>query len=324
MRGTVLGNWLQKSVWVLGLICAVLVSFILAKLTWLVVIDQFFDKALIPISSPQAENSKNNLSSQDTLDINKILGHNIFDANETILTVTPETTSTQVVKEEPLLPPDQQVAIKTTLPIKLKATVSFGDGTTPQSSCAIVGEGSKMKTYWIGKKEMFASSVTITKILPKRVEFLNKGRLEYVELDELSKEEVETKLTQSKALKKDDEKEAKEEPSEIKQEGDVFKIPKKEFDRALSKVTDLYSDIRAKPHEVDGKTVGWMLSSIKPGSLFSKLGLRRGDVLKTINGRTVDASSAIETLNSLKSEKNFEVVLERRRQEQVFKYEIVE
>ena len=322
-RGHV-GNWLRQAVRILGLVCTALVSLILAKVVSLLVVSVFFSEPLIPIASKPKGPENSSQTEKPALDLNKIIQHNLFDANESSPSVASVALdSTTESEKQPLLPIDQQVAVKTSLNIHLKATVSLGDGTTPQSSCAIADEQNKLSTYWIGKKDSFAPNTNIVKILAKRVEFVNSGQLEYVELDDFLKDSpLESKSRKSKIdkTKDDGDTTASAEPSDIKQEGDTFKIPRKEFDRALSKLSDLYNDIRATPHEGGG----WRLINVKSGSLFSKLGLRRGDVLLTVNGKTIDAQSAMETLNALKGESNFEVKLERRREEQSFKYEIVE
>ncbi len=48
--------------------------------------------------------------------------------------------------------------------------------------------------------------------------------------------------------------------------------------------------------------MGWALADVAPGSVFEKLGVRRGDVIKAVNGEFVDSiAKAQQMYQSFKS-----------------------
>jgi len=62
--------------------------------------------------------------------------------------------------------------------------------------------------------------------------------------------------------------------------------------------------------------------SVRSGSLFSKLGLQRGDILQRINGIELDVRKGFEIFNQLKDQKSLTVDLIRQGSNQTFEYEI--
>ncbi len=80
--------------------------------------------------------------------------------------------------------------------------------------------------------------------------------------------------------------------------------------------------MRAVPHFKDGNPNGLKLLSVRAGSLFSKLGLQRGDILQKINGMDLDIKKGLEIFNQLKSENNIVMVIERKGAPQTLEYEI--
>lgn len=106
-------------------------------------------------------------------------------------------------------------------------------------------------------------------------------------------------------------------------DGEEFTVDSKELDTALENLPLLLTQARAVPYFKDGKSVGLRLFSIKSGSLYEKVGLQNGDILKTINGSSLsDISQAMKLFETLKAERSISVTLERNREEKEFKYQI--
>ena len=102
-----------------------------------------------------------------------------------------------------------------------------------------------------------------------------------------------------------------------------FVVDEAELDRALENLPLLLTQARAVPFFKEGRAVGLRLFAIKSGSLFEKIGLRNGDVLKSVNGNSLgDLSQAMQLFQKLKDERSISVVLERNLQEQEFRYQI--
>jgi type II secretion system protein C len=108
-------------------------------------------------------------------------------------------------------------------------------------------------------------------------------------------------------------------------EGDVERVTVAEtdLDEALNNLPMLLTQARAVPYFKGGKAVGLRLFAIKGGSLFEKIGLRNGDVLKQINGNSLaDFSQAMKLFEKLKQERSIKLELERNRAAKTYLYEI--
>jgi general secretion pathway protein C len=96
------------------------------------------------------------------------------------------------------------------------------------------------------------------------------------------------------------------------------------INEAMQDVTKLMTEIAIKPHVgEDGQPSGLALSNIKPNSIFRRMGLRNGDILKGVNGneiRTVD--DALKFYNDLKSADNVNVQIERYGRDRNINYSI--
>lgn len=104
---------------------------------------------------------------------------------------------------------------------------------------------------------------------------------------------------------------------------DEFTIDASELDQALENLPLLLTQARAVPYFKDGKSIGLRLFAIKAGSLFEKIGLKNGDILKTINGNSLaDITQAVKQFEELKKERSISVLVERNREEREFRYQV--
>ncbi|MCB0310379.1 MAG: hypothetical protein KDD42_04045 [Bdellovibrionales bacterium] len=102
---------------------------------------------------------------------------------------------------------------------------------------------------------------------------------------------------------------------------DTFFIEEQELDKAMENLPLLLTQARAVPYFKDGRSVGLRLFAIRSGSLFEKIGLKNGDILKAINGNSLaDFSQAMQLFQKLKEERNISISLERGKQDRDFKY----
>jgi type II secretion system protein C len=215
------------------------------------------------------------------------------------------------------------VAVKTSLNITLRGTITVADGRDPRSTAVIEANRGAAASFKVG--ETFMPNVEITRILHKRIEFLNKDVLEYAEVIEFVKPEggarVASLTDQPNRVTRSDA--PADTSGEIKQDGNNFTIPKSVFDNAISpeNLPVLLTQARVVPFWRDGKAEGFKFINIKSGSIFEKLGLRRGDVLKSINGQVPEMQKGFQMLSDLKDESNFTLELERRGVPQTFSYQ---
>jgi general secretion pathway protein C len=88
-------------------------------------------------------------------------------------------------------------------------------------------------------------------------------------------------------------------------------------------MNQLLTQARALPYIEQGKTVGFRISEIVPGSLYEKIGLQNGDVIKKINSQDVDdPGKFFQLYQGLKEERNISIDLVRGGQRQSLNYEI--
>ena len=96
-----------------------------------------------------------------------------------------------------------------------------------------------------------------------------------------------------------------------------------ELDKALENLPLLLTQARAVPYFKDGKSIGLRLFAVKQGSIFERLGLRNGDILKSINGNPLgDLSQAIKLFETLKQERSINVAMERERADKEVNFQI--
>jgi general secretion pathway protein C len=66
-----------------------------------------------------------------------------------------------------------------------------------------------------------------------------------------------------------------------------FEVSRAEVQQTMENPMEFFSQMRAMPHIVNGKTDGFSISQVAPGSVFDQLGLQNGDMLTSIDGQPV-------------------------------------
>lgn len=305
--------------WLISLVAVVICAYFLASMVT-DLIKLKFEGSFSPAVSKGNAPSQVRVDGQSKIDTEKyqvINSRNIFDS-KAVPGVTPEPVVSDSVEEEV---PVGGVAVLTTLGIKLISTFAVGDGTDKRSSCVISGGGGKQDdVYTVSDTKQFAPDTKITKILFDRVEFINKKRLEYAMIEDFAKG-----VNLNVPPRADDTPPTEEPKLDVKVEKNdegKYTIDRAEIDSAIANLDKLYTQVRAVPHFKDGNPNGLKLLSVRSGSLFSKLGLQRGDILQKINGMDLDIKKGLEIFNQLKSENNIIMVIERKGAPQTLEYEI--
>ncbi len=316
-----MGHIIKKYLWILGILCSVIIGYLLAR-TFVIFIEKtFFPQSGVVFASASTAEEAIQEQTAKTIDIDAIIKRNFFDPEESVFNSSATIENTEDLGTD-LQPGDK--AVQTTLGIKLKSAMSSGDGRNVYSSCVVDASG-KLGTYTIKDKSPFGSNTKIVRILARRVEFTNNGRLEYVDLEDFAKLVDLNKKpdlgVKPKVAAKDDAETT--DDNAVARDGDSFQVARAEIDKALENMSALYTDIRAVPYYDKGKPSGFKLLSVKRGSLFEKLGLRRYDILKSINGQVLDIQSGMNTFSTLKNETDFSLELERGGQPKTFKYQVI-
>jgi type II secretion system protein C len=117
--------------------------------------------------------------------------------------------------------------------------------------------------------------------------------------------------------------------SRNKVEGDVVDagdhkiIDKSLIDHYATNMDDIYKNIGIKEIKKAGKLEGFSISFIRKGSPFAKLGVKRGDVIKAINGQKIDSyNAAFGVYKNISNIENLTLVIERGKEEMELEYEV--
>ena len=100
-------------------------------------------------------------------------------------------------------------------------------------------------------------------------------------------------------------------------------IAKDVLQNSMNDLNDLMTQVRVRPYFRRGKPEGLIVSQIKSGSVFAKLGLMNGDIIANVNGKQMSSpEEAFQFYNSLKSGKAVSIEITRRGQKKMFTYDI--
>jgi general secretion pathway protein C len=117
---------------------------------------------------------------------------------------------------------------------------------------------------------------------------------------------------------------AKSDDSNVKKVSDSeYVIDEEVVESSLGNINQLLTQIRVVPNFQDGKADGFKLFAIKPQSIFAKIGLKNGDVIRKVNDQDITSpEKAFGVFQQLRNEKNLSVEISRRGQNQTLSYEI--
>ena len=100
-------------------------------------------------------------------------------------------------------------------------------------------------------------------------------------------------------------------------------LKQSQIEDAFENVNQLLSQIRIKPYFDKGKPGGLILTGIKPGSFFRKMGLRSGDILTGVDGKDIESvDDAMKFYENLKSASDVMLHLKRRGRTETINYHI--
>jgi general secretion pathway protein C len=194
--------------------------------------------------------------------------------------------------------------VRTSMRVKLLGTLVAGG---PEWSLASVLDLSTQKSLTVMVGDRLLTSQVLN-ILRDRVIVLNNGRREYVNAD-AGEGAPPPPLATTTGVK---------EPGAAWGAGikaldeNTYEVPRSEVDRAINNLNDLAMQARLVPAFKDGQAEGFKLFSIRPDSLYSKIGIVNGDVIKRINGFDMnDPAKALEVYTKLKDAPRIDVELDR-------------
>jgi general secretion pathway protein C len=105
------------------------------------------------------------------------------------------------------------------------------------------------------------------------------------------------------------------------EKGTAITVSRSNLQQSLENIHQLLSQARVRPHFRDGKTDGLAISNIKAGSLFAKLGLKNGDIVQGIDGRSIKSpDDVMEVYRRLRSGSEVALQISRRGEQKILNY----
>lgn len=102
-----------------------------------------------------------------------------------------------------------------------------------------------------------------------------------------------------------------------------FLVDQREVLASTENMSKMLTQARAVPHLEQGKTVGFRISEIVPGSIYTKIGLQNGDVIQRVNSQDInDPGKFFQLYQGLQNERTIAIDLIRGGQRRTLNYEI--
>jgi len=105
--------------------------------------------------------------------------------------------------------------------------------------------------------------------------------------------------------------------------GDHKIIERSVFEHYTQNMDDIYKNVGIVEVKEKGQIVGFKLTFVKKGSLFSKLGVKRGDVLTEVNGEKLNSyNAAFKVYQEMQGTDSITLKIKRGNEEMELEYEI--
>lgn len=270
-----------------------------------------FRADMLPAEAPPSKAKKRSMNKRAyKSDYDTIAQRNIFNSDGKI---PPAMSASKDQGEEVQ---ENAPAVPSRLPVKLLGTLVHGN---PKRSIATINVSGKSKTGAYKVDGDLEGLATITKIERRKVTFRNKnnGRLEYIEIP------VDTKISfgMKTPVKETGDKKLVSKMGEFE-----FSLKRSDVEKYTSNLSGILNQARMVPNRPPGSggaVEGFRFTSIKPGSVFEKLGFKPNDVIRGVNGEDVNSpTKAMEMFNLLKNSNDLRLTVERNGSEEEFRYSI--
>jgi general secretion pathway protein C len=164
----------------------------------------------------------------------------------------------------------------------------------------------------------------LTRVEMRRVEFRREGRLEYLDLFGEGGESKRPAPRKSSKKRRRRRKHADKYDKGIKKIGKhKYEIERKLVNEFLSNAAMAGRGAKIIPNMKNGKSNGFRLYAIRPYSIFSKLGIRNGDVIHAINNQDITSpDKALELYTKLRGASHLTVSITRRNKPVTLHYTI--
>jgi len=201
---------------------------------------------------------------------------------------------------EAVMAKEIEVLEPTSLKIALLGTVTG----SPQNAIAVIEETDKKKQglYKVGDS---IQNAIIKMILRGKVVLRVDDRDEILTMEELSASKDKKKHQASGPIGRKT----------------TITVSRSDVQKSLQNINELLSQVRVRPYFRNGKPEGLALSKIKEGSIFAKLGLKDGDIVRGVNDSTIKSPDDILVFyRKLKSGSSVALQIDRKGQRKTINY----
>ncbi len=208
---------------------------------------------------------------------------------------------------------------ETTLPLQLLGTVVDKKG--GRSFAIIQDKGTREQDIYFPEDQVI-EGVTLASVDRNRVVLLRNGREEILEKTTERVESPKTRRARPRSAAR----------APVSKQNDItvrkvgnnnYVMDRREVEGVLKDFNKLLTQIRVVPHFSNGKPDGFKVFNIRPNSLFMKLGMVNGDIIKRVNGLDITGpEQALQMFTQLRDESRITIDLERFRKNLTLQYEV--
>lgn len=212
---------------------------------------------------------------------------------------------------------EEAAPVPSQLPLNLVGTLVHSN---PDKSIAAIEVKGKNQTLSYTPKRNIENMATLLKVERQRIVFrnLNSNVLEYIEMKPFGNQKVAFGATAPTAVASGN--------GDVKAMGDnKFSIKRADLQKYLNDLSSILMQARAVPSrdKVTGEVNGYRIVDFQPNSIFSQLGIQRMDLIKGVNGETVDTpQKAMELFNMFKNSNDIKMTVERGGRTETLQYNI--
>jgi len=175
----------------------------------------------------------------------------------------------------------------------------------PKNSLAVLVDTGTRTPALYGVGSVVMEDYKITKIERKKVTFMHGSRIEFLDMDE-----GKASMPKQAGGPSRDQTGSADGVKELSP--GKYVVAQSELDSTLTNINQVAMQARIQPNIENGKSNGFKLFSIKPGSIYSKIGLQNGDVVQKINGFEMNSpDKALEIYGKLKEAKHLNIEINR-------------
>ncbi|MHB8908376.1 MAG: type II secretion system protein N [Syntrophales bacterium] len=104
--------------------------------------------------------------------------------------------------------------------------------------------------------------------------------------------------------------------------GGIITVSRAEIDAGLQDMGTMLRQAQIRPYFNAGVPEGFLISNIRPGSLYQKMGALDGDIIQEVNGRPIrTADDVMGLLNTIKAGSSMSMTIKRRGTQETLNYQ---